>query len=248
MAGQHARKSPSSLERLMQCPGSLRECAKVPPLPDSQYSAEGTHAHTMLEQALHKGALDLQADCDGNEELHGALQIAMQAIDAEKSRFIELELFGIEKTVTPLAADPTTRGTADVLLAGRLADGRRAVTVIDYKHGKNVAVKPSSAQLLAYGLGGMAHCGGWVHSVRTVVIQPRLRMKLPPVRSVDHGIEAMRRFSAALLETCKLADTPDAPLVPSTSACRWCAAREVCPAKARAPKEIDADFAALIAG
>jgi hypothetical protein len=77
-------------------------------------------------------------------------------------------------------------------------------------------------------------------------LKPRLRMKLPPVRSVDHNIESMRSFAAALLATCQLADTPDAPLQPSTSACRWCAAREVCPAKARAPKKVDADFAALI--
>jgi RecB family exonuclease len=230
----------------MQCPGSLRECAKVPPLPDSAYSAEGTHAHGVLDQVLQKGTLDLQADCNGDEDLHAALRIAVDAVEAEKARFVEIELFGVERTVTPLASDPTTRGTADVLIAGRLSTGKRAVTVLDYKHGKNVPVGPSSAQLLAYGLGGMAQVGGWVHSVRTVVVQPRLRMKLPPVRSVDHNIESMRSFAAALLATCQLADTPDAPLQPSTSACRWCAAREVCPAKARAPKKVDADFAALI--
>ena len=230
----------------MACPGSLRLCAQVPPLPDSKYSTEGTAAHAVLEQAQRRGSLTLE-DCNRDAELYAALRVALDAIEAERARFAHIELFGIEQRVTPLRSDRSTAGTADTIIAGTLADGRRAVCVLDYKHGRNVPVGPGSAQLLAYGLGAADHVGGYVETVRTTVIQPRLqRVKLPPVRSQDHGLQAMHAFAQQLHATCELADTPDAPLNPADKACRWCAAKDICPARAQAPRSVDPDFAAMV--
>ncbi len=242
------RLRPSSADRWINCPGSLRLCADLPELPSSSYAEEGSRAHIVFEMAQRTGALTREM-CESDEQ-HNALLIAMDAMAVERRRFVTLELEVYEAKVVPLRAWPETAGSADVVMVGRLADGRRAVTISDLKYGKNVLVSPGSPQIALYGLGAADLVGGHVDTMRTVVIQPRLkRTTIPPVRSIDHSRDGMAQFLRKAANAAHATTMPDAPLVPGSKWCMWCAAKDVCPAKgANARGTIDPDFAAMVAG
>ena len=52
MPSNHARLSPSSAKRWLNCPASIALSAGLPEPPESPYAAEGTLAHAVAESKL----------------------------------------------------------------------------------------------------------------------------------------------------------------------------------------------------
>jgi hypothetical protein len=210
------------------------------------YAKVGTQAHAVLEHAnRNNGKLnpDLLPPDDGGD-MANAVTVALIGIAEEKRRFAKIELIDFELKVKPLRFRGDCYGTSDIVIVGTYPDGKRVVTIADYKHGAGVPVAASTPQMLIYALGAADMVGGRIDEFRTVVIQPRVK-KLAPIRAVDHAPEAMIHFSKHLASACQATDSPEAPLVPDQKGCRWCPAKSICP-KTGSLRAVDPDFAAMI--
>jgi RecB family exonuclease len=222
----HARLSPSG-HHWLQCPAAPRLSEGQPDTP-SRYAQEGTDAHAVLESALTAGRLD--GDTCANYEQFAALQIAMEAVASQRARFVEELFFHTERRVYPSTRRSDLYGTADVVIGGILASGEAGITVIDYKHGQNVAVPASSPQLAIYLLGAANSLGIKFDHFRAVIVQPRLRFgHMEQVRWHDYTFAELLKFSREMHAAAALTDDPDAQPI-AGSHCKWCKAKPVCPA------------------
>jgi hypothetical protein len=242
----HARFSPSSMPRLLQCPGSVALTRDAPDTTNI-YSAEGTAAHYLAARALtyDKPAsffLGEQIDASGyvftvDEVMSPAVQIYLDEVNARVGDGALL----VEQKVSFSQAIgvPDQFGTADaVILSG---DGKR-LSVGDLKYGLGVKVyAKDNAQLLTYGLGTLETFDvvldlSALEEIELWICQPRLEHIDSWTVSVDqlraHAAE-IRLAAHAALEGCDVMDAtgvvPDELLRPSESACRFCKARATCP-------------------
>jgi hypothetical protein len=237
----HNEHGPSRGDQWLNCAAAVQRSRGLPN-PTSKYAAEGTRAHELLE-LLHTKKAELTIEfCNGDQELHDALEMAL-ATDAEnRARFSELEFVAYEVKVEPFRMRNDTGGTADALMGGVLLDGRRGVLVSDFKYGKNKGVPASAPQLMLYGLGGADRLGGLIEVVITQVVQPRLKFGKDKVRTHEHAISQMHDFYIRALDALAESDKPNAPATPGDW-CQWCLAKNQCHEKNRKITKRDlADF------
>ena len=181
MPDRHARFSPSSAERNIRCPPSLLLGEEVGPEDtSSDYSREGTEAHSVCEYLL-RTALGETAE-DPRPSLHyynGEMQSC-----AEGYRDTIMEIYETLKQSCP---DPAVFveqqisleeyvegcfGTSDCIIIG---DGR--MYVCDYKHGKGVPVyAEENSQLKCYALGACLAFSPLydIREITLVIYQPRI--------------------------------------------------------------------------
>ena len=182
----HARFSPSSAERLIHCPPSLvlgEECG--PEDNSTEYTAEGTEAHTLCEYLL-KSALGeklkdprpgLKYYSAEMEECANGYKDEVLSI-YEQLRLSDPEtLISVEQRVGFTEYVKDAFGTSDCIMLG---NGH--MYVIDYKHGKGVPVSAEgedgngNAQLKCYGLGAYLAFSPLyeIEEITLVVYQPRI--------------------------------------------------------------------------
>ena len=186
MPDVHARFSPSSAERLIHCPPSLvlgEECG--PEDNSTEYTAEGTEAHTLCEYLL-KSALGekvkdprpgLKYYSAEMEECANGYKDEVLSI-YEQLRLSDPEtLISVEQRVGFTEYVKDAFGTSDCIMLG---NGH--MYVIDYKHGKGVPVSAEgedgkgNAQLKCYGLGAYLAFSPLyeIEEITLVVYQPRI--------------------------------------------------------------------------
>ena len=186
MPDVHARFSPSSAERLIHCPPSLvlgEECG--PEDNSTEYTAEGTEAHTLCEYLL-KSALGeklkdprpgLKYYSAEMEECANGYKDEVLSI-YEQLRLSDPEtLISVEQRVGFTEYVKDAFGTSDCIILG---NGH--MYVIDYKHGKGVPVSAEgedgngNAQLKCYGLGAYLAFSPLyeIEEITLVVYQPRI--------------------------------------------------------------------------
>jgi len=243
----HSLLSPSKWDRWGTCPGSVKKCAALPPAPTSTFAEEGTFAHKAFETALKRGELTMD-DVNGNLEMFNALTTAIDVVEQEKAKFSRIEVFELEQRVTPILSLPETAGTSDIILAGRLEDNRRISVALDLKYGKGVPVPATSGQLRLYAMGAATAIGGYFDGMRSVVIQPRLTMKNPPTPGINFSMDQMAQFYQEAYNAAMATRADNAPLVPSTKACRWCEAKDTCFAYQSRETKKNTDFLDIING
>ena len=181
MPDRHARFSPSSAERNIRCPPSLLLGEEVGPEDSgSDYSREGTEAHSLCEYLL-RTALGEKVEDPRlhlhyyNEEMQGC---------AEGYRD---EILSIYETLRQSCRDPAIFveqqvsleeyvegcfGTSDAIIIG---DGH--MYVCDYKHGKGVPVHAEeNSQLKCYALGAYLAFSPLydISEITLVIYQPRI--------------------------------------------------------------------------
>lgn len=233
--GDHAKLSPSSAHRWMNCPGSIAATEGMES-PDSVYSREGTFAHDIAATALNTG-LDAEAyigKTDGtftvDETMAGQIQTYLDVVRG--ILMIEGGELGVEQKVT-LTEDVWGTGDA-VIWCNRLNPGRITLHVGDLKFGAGITVSAEeNEQLMIYALAAAATANVALRDISEVVlhiVQPRRPDQDGNAHRqwVTSGKELeafLRKVMKAIIDV----QMPDAPLV-AGDWCQFCAAKASCPA------------------
>ena len=216
----------STASRVINCPGSVRLCSKMPPRPSSEYADEGTLLHDVISEVLSK-EVDFPIGRKYNdivltEELVSEkLEPALELFDALDPSF-EME-FQVESRVEFGELLPGVFGSADLI--GRLGD---TAIVLDWKFGDGVPVPAEeNYQLMFYACAAMRTEGTkWAFDgakeVELIIIQP------PSIKRWKTTFERLAQFEQELVAAVKKAGSDSAPLAVG-SHCRWCAAKPICP-------------------
>lgn len=229
---------PSSIERIMHCPGSVRLSADVPrsTIP-TKHQAIGSAAHKIAEWHLsgqstiddHVGRL-VRYDkhlppVPFDQAMADALKAYPEYIAQFQTRDTELHL---ETRMTLANLDPTdpvlaeNSGTADAVLLNHFD---AELHIFDLKFGEFVRVKPDSAQYRNYALLALytfRHPDRW-KKITITGVQPRhVDTKTPQPVSYTQA-ELMIDFQDDLIEAMYRALEPT-PELHTGEWCRWCPA------------------------
>lgn len=259
MPSQHAKLSPSSADRWLNCPASVRMSMEhAGPKDDhgSKYAMEGTIAHALAELEVghtfglisrteYTSGLKLwRADFDAQNYPEATLE-EMQAHVHEFVLFIaqRLKRYPGSKVKTEQRLNtgvPESWGTSDIVIYGL-----KHIEIIDLKYGMGIQVyADGNSQLRLYACGALDRFGDILADTEEVYItvyQPRLDWHDTEVLSADE-LRAWRDQVAipAALET----QSPNARFGPSEKACKWCPVAAICTVRMAASVEEDFGFLA----
>ena len=230
----HARFGPSSMDRIMACPGSVKLSDKAPAEKESEFAAEGTRAHELGELILAGGyvsASDYIKDKGGDypDDMIEAVDKYVEYVDSIDTGECYLE----EK----LLFDRELFGTADAIVV----DGD-TLHIIDYKHGMGVAVSPEeNKQLLTYaglalqderlGLNGQVF-----GEIVLTIVQPRTAGEA--VNSWATTQDEVNLHMLDVMAAIKVAKGRKKAPFAAGSHCRWCRCKTICPELDRMEKGI----------
>jgi len=248
--------SPSHSERWMNCPGSPRLVAEIPPEPSSIHAAQGTAAHALAAECLTRDedaqewvGEELETK-DGVYKVTPAMADAVQVyLDAIRE---DLDANGIPHTElaieTPFQIENIAclKGTNDASFSSPLGK----LYVYDYKHGEGKYVEViDNTQLLIYALGAMERAG-WVNdTAELVIVQPRYnREDVAKVRRWEISADDLRAFKVKVREGIDRCMDPLAPFVPGYWCGKtFCPAFGVCPGvRKKAVAVVDENSTALV--
>jgi hypothetical protein len=198
---EHAKFSPSKMERIIECAGSL---ALEETCPDSvsKYAAEGTAAHQLAQWALTDGKFytrayqgriieviekkgtpkeerfEFEADEDMCEHVQNYVDDIVARIDAFKLQGATVELLVEQRIdISRMIGVPDQFGTADCVLVVTFPNGKTLLVVIDLKYGMGVeVVAEENKQAMTYALGALDEhsLANDIDRVLIVINMPRL--------------------------------------------------------------------------
>lgn len=227
MTEHHSEYSPSQLDRIILCPGSVDLCRTVPKQPTSPFAAEGTLLHSYTQQVLEMWPEipDLEyTSLDHEAAVIDAVNYLRTDIDFDEPglrRFQELKV--------RMDMHEEVYGTLDF---ASISPTR--LDIADFKFGRGIEVQAKdNPQLLAY-------MDGFLHMLKTQfpdlydmamtvpwymhIVQPRIEnYQCEEVMPQD-----LRRFNLLIDSTIRLATSPNPPFNPGEKQCRWCDAAGVC--------------------
>ena len=181
MPDVHSKFSPSASDRLIHCPPSLMLGEQYGPEDTgSDYSREGTEAHTVGEYLL-RTALGEEME-DPRPGLHYYSPEMQECAEGYRDTVLEIyetmkqacpdTIISVEQQVSFDEYVPGGFGTSDCIVLG---DGH--MYVIDYKHGKGIEVSAEdNSQLKCYALGAyLAFAPLYeITEITLVIYQPRI--------------------------------------------------------------------------
>ena len=259
----HAKLSPSKRSRWALCPGSVREEAKYPDERIGGAAVDGTHTHTLLEHCIKHGLSDPMdeigetfEDDDGTFVVDAARAIrVVDAMNYIKQRMIEspdAKVFA-ETRVDPewFTGRKDLGGTVDVQIISN-----DTLEIIDYKDGMAPVDAENNLQLEQYAIGKLAEYKlGWnadnqypFKMVAMTIIQPKMALRnMLPITSWVVPVSYLLGRIATLTSEARNTDSPDAPLVPGESQCKYCRAKGSCSALAsNVMKEVGIMFQPIV--
>jgi hypothetical protein len=171
MSGEHAKYSPSSAERWINCPGSiaLGESLTSPPGTSPQ-AEEGTAAHWLFENYnRRKNASHAPNGVELTEELKDTVLMSLGLMHQRVPSNVPIYKEYRCPTWQELGLnDPIIWGTADVVA---LADDR--LWLVDLKYGKHPVSPEGNKQLLTYAVGLLDLVGDAYDDWSLAILQPR---------------------------------------------------------------------------
>lgn len=223
----HSETSPSQLDRIILCPGSVSLCRTVPKLPTSKYAEEGTLLHSYTEQVLEMWPEipDIEyTSLDHEAAVADAINYLRQEIDFEEPgivRFQELKV--------AMKQFEEVYGTLDFA-----SISPTALHVADFKFGRGIEVDVhDNSQMLAYLDGFLNFLEVNFPELRELansipwymhIVQPRIEnFQWEQVFEKD-----LIQFNALIDRTLRLVHSSNPPFKPGEVQCRWCDAGGVC--------------------
>jgi hypothetical protein len=201
------------------------------PVSTSPAAERGVHLHAIMAEmvetgksvALERGYLSTE-DAAAVEwcyaQIEPMIRDAAGALVLSEYR-LDLSTMGIEPT------DPE-RGRVDLAI---VYPGQKAI-LVDYKFGRGYVPHPRwSWQFRAYASGLWVNFGG--DTVQAIKLQPAMD-EAGQRQEYTFSESELRAGTAAVKAIVEAAQAEDAPLVPGTKQCQWCAARQTCPARSGA--------------
>lgn len=256
----HATLGASSADRWMHCGASIRLSADIPGTGETEFSREGTAAHSVLERALAANtdaAPYVETTAENGifvtEEMCEAVQVCLDYVRQIRAEFPDCTFFierqfnlaGLQPPIGPDGLPADMFGTSDIVIFSAKA---RRLWIIDYKHGRGYAVRGvDNPQLKYYGLGGLlaieSEIGtGLISDITLMIVQPRAPHPDGIIRGETLSYVALASFGDDLMEAANRAiNNPGEPVAGPW--CRWCRAAAVCPAQhALAQETAQIDF------
>ena len=245
MPGVHAKLSPSSGERWINCTGSfdLIDRLNVPEPAGSFAAQEGTLAHSVLENDMllmlgRRSHIDHLSERNRlGEEARELLGSSSTVEMSENARWhidlvqdIMMQVHGaagvfVEVRVRP--GIPDCFGTADTIVATE-----KTLHVVDYKYGRGIPVSAvQNTQLKLYGLGAyeMLKVLYDFEDVQLHIVQPRLSS----VSTWELTLEELLAWRQdTVLPAVEKIRNHTGELKPGKKICQWCPAKALCPARA----------------
>lgn len=229
--GAHARFSPSSAYRRLNCPPSLKLEEQFQD-EESKYAAEGSAGHALAEHLIKKH-LKLRSkrpvsDYYSDELLEAVDDYVSYVIGEieESKRICKAPIFSVEQRVDASEYVDECFGTADMVI---VTD--KVAHIIDLKLGKGVIVfAKENPQLMIYGLGvlSMAELLYDVEVVRMTIFQPRLNN----VSSWEIAPDELKAWGEEILKPRGAMALMGGGEFKSGNWCRFCKARNQCRARA----------------
>lgn len=240
MPGEHARLSPSSSDRWISCPASVRLVEALPrdEEPESPYAAEGTLAHALGELTARK-EFGLGTTAEYRKALaEWEKQVPDEADRAEMEHYIAGYVDLLRDRLVPGAAlfteerlptgVPESWGTSDSVVVTP-----DTVEIIDLKYGQGVPVSAKrNSQLRLYALGALDKFGdllGTTTHVTMTVYQPRIGNVSSETLAVEALLLWREEVATPAAKEALYGVRPR--FGPSESACRWCPLAGTCRAR-----------------
>lgn len=182
----HAVLSASASSRWLACPPSAKLNAEIPDI-TTDYAREGTCAHEIAEYKVNKllgiEAKDPTENLDFyDSEMEECTESYAQYIAEQISKYSDPVVM-VEQRLDFSKYVPGGFGTGDCII---VADD--VLTVIDYKHGKGVAVSAErNSQMMLYALGALKLFDSLydIKEICMVIFQPRIENVSESVISVS---------------------------------------------------------------
>lgn len=248
---EHALLSPSSADRWIHCPPSVRLSEGIPNT-DTPYSKAGTLAHSIAELKARKHFVEpvgartynsrlkkLKADPDYDTGMDSATDQYLEELKHQSMEFSDPPFVVLESRVDFSHLVPEGFGRADCLMMG----GNRLV-VVDYKNGAGVPVEANeNPQMMLYALGALHTYspiyGDRLTQVRLVIVQPNAG----GVKSWDTTRQQLERWGENTVRpAAELAIQGKGDFNPDPNEkgwCTFCLAKARCSARAAQMLEVD---------
>ena len=239
----HAEFGPSTLERVVECPGSVQASRGIPRRPGGPDALEGSLAHLALE------LLSKLEEAEGSLAARKRLNkfFPMEMVDHAFETFCkvvkDVPAGAIRMSEQKVDISHFTKkgqyGTLDIAIVEEF--GR--LTIRDFKYGRGVVVEPKgNIQLIAYALGLSKKFDHNFAEVELGISQPRIDHKDGPDRSHVMSMGALLKYEKKIKTAVVLAEGKNPPFNAGEH-CRWCPAKATCPEIGRKKvKEAAADF------
>lgn len=244
MGNGHSRFAPSASERWINCPGSIQLSSKFPDPESTIYAAEGTAAHEVAAKCLREGKQakvflgTKQNGFDVNEDMITAVQVYLDLVwDLAK----QSTLFMVEHKLDMSWLHKDLFGHSDCIIFHKAV---KHLVVIDYKHGKGIAVDPEwNSQAMIYALGALHEAWEQIakqnkevknvldlcETVDIYIVQPRFYNGEEQVKQWQITTRDLIWWGLHILRPAVLACEVENPRFHAGDHCRFCPAMTGCP-------------------
>lgn len=225
-ASKHAPIAPSSLARIVQCPGSVSAVAKLPPQPDTVSALEGEAAHwaacarvrgvALVAGAKAPNRVTIDADMIEGAEMYAE---ALEGFEGIAETTIEIDRINAQ-----------CWGTPDFW---QYSPATKTLRVTDYKYGHTYVEVFENWQLVAYAVGlidGLAKAGQALEfetKVELMIVQPRCFHPDGPVRVWSTSATNLRAMAHQARAAAEDALGPN-PKTKTGPECLHCPVRTQC--------------------